>query len=308
MDARVADLSELLSDAALAQVRAHPQFPIAAEHMARGAVDQFRQLEEPFRSILKDVGTGSIALLALAQQHSPDGLTAASLLSACVSRDLASRGRVRAFLDLCFRYGQILTLDRAEPWTRRKLSLHPGLITAYRERFMVELGAISILYPELEARQADLQDEQTFLDIMMWIGVFSQIRPDVLLNHASNPPMEMFVHRAGGMLMLFDLMLGQAPGRARLLEVAPISRYGLAKRYGVSRIHVARTLADAEAQGLMSFPSANTVVFTPKLSDALEAQTALLFQWIRASVIASQRTRANAAAPGMGAAPVVKTA
>ena len=75
------------------------------------------------------------------------------------------------------------------------------------------------------------------------------------------------------MSILFDLLASQPPERSRLLEEAPLSRYALARRYGVSRAHINKLFAESghtEAIG-------DRVVFSETLSDALEAHFALVF-------------------------------
>ena len=288
-----ADLAESLSETALAKVRADPRLLQAAEIIANGAVEQFARLEDPFRWILNDIGVGSIGIGALALKRSAEGLTAANLTAFCVDRGLASRGRVRVFLDRCLRSGEITVVGQTGPQTRRALDLRPGLIAAFRDRTLVELDGAILLDPQLAFARDLVQDDDAFLDIMHWVGVFSQVRPDILLNHPANPSMELFVHRTGGMMIVHHFVKAQRPGRDQLLEQAPVSRYALAQACGVSRLHVARLLADAEAYKLMTFPTTDMAVFTPKFSQALERQTAMLTQWLRAAVLAVARTRGN---------------
>ena len=77
------------------------------------------------------------------------------------------------------------------------------------------------------------------------------------------------------MLILFDLLASQAPGRRRLLESAPISRYALARRYSVSRAHINKLLAES---GCIECVDDDRVVFRPALSRAMERHYAAVFQ------------------------------
>jgi hypothetical protein len=107
---------------------------------------------------------------------------------------------------------------------------------------------------------------------------------------------EVFIARDAGMRMLHDLLLAQPADRARLLEAAPLSRAQLARRHGVSRTHVNRLLAEAQAAGAIRLPAPNRIAFTPAFSDEVEAYYAGLLQVMR--VVAATLV----ATPGLSAA------
>ena len=83
------------------------------------------------------------------------------------------------------------------------------------------------------------------------------------------------------MLVLQHLLLSQSPDRAHLLQDAVLSRSDLSRRYGVSRTHINRILADAQAAGALHLGSADRVAFTPTFSLELEAFLAGQFQVMR---------------------------
>jgi DNA-binding transcriptional regulator LsrR (DeoR family) len=83
------------------------------------------------------------------------------------------------------------------------------------------------------------------------------------------------------MRILQHLVLRQPAERTRLLEAAPLSRAQMSRRYGVSRTHINRILADAEAAGAITLPAPDRVAFAPAFSDEVEAYFAGQFQVLR---------------------------
>ena len=75
--------------------------------------------------------------------------------------------------------------------------------------------------------------------------------------------------------VLFDLLTAQEPERRRLLEAARISRYALARRYGVSRAHINKLLAES---GCIECVESDRVLFKPALSRAMERHFAAVFE------------------------------
>jgi DNA-binding transcriptional regulator LsrR (DeoR family) len=87
------------------------------------------------------------------------------------------------------------------------------------------------------------------------------------------------------MVILCDLMLQQASDRALLLDRAPFVRVRLAKRFGVSRVHVNRLFREAEQRGYLSFDGDDWVVFSPEMSEDAERHYALTFQVMRIAAL-----------------------
>jgi hypothetical protein len=98
-------------------------------------------------------------------------------------------------------------------------------------------------------------------------------RPD-MFNFRSTPPVAFFLDREAGMLLLLDLIGAQEPGRRRLLEAARISRSAVSRRYGVSRAHINKLLAES---GYIESVERDRVVFKPALSRAMERHFAAVF-------------------------------
>src|SRR5581483_5108036 len=117
-----------------------------------------------------------------------------------------------------------------------------------------------------------------------------------LIENPGGPLRQIFIARDGGMRILQQLMIGQPPGRRRLLEAAPLSRADLARRHRVSRTHISRLLGDAQAAGALRLEPPDRIVFSRAFSDEAEAYYAGLVQLVR--LVAATL----AAAPGLSAA------
>jgi hypothetical protein len=90
------------------------------------------------------------------------------------------------------------------------------------------------------------------------------------------------------------MTLEQPPDRPQMLSEAPLSRNHLSHLYEVSRAHINRLLADAEADGLLTCPTPTRVVFSRALSDDFEKTVAFSIQLNRAAFAATLATAMEA--------------
>ncbi|HEX3407405.1 MAG TPA: hypothetical protein VHS81_09225, partial [Caulobacteraceae bacterium] len=180
--------------------------------------------------------------------------------------------RVNQLVRRCQEIGQLTVEDGPGIWTRRRARIGPGLLGLLHERGQCDMRAAISLAPELAAGLEAMRTEAGAASALMHLGLVSGERPD-LFSFGKKRPINFFLDREAGMSILFDLLASQPQDRTRLLEEAPLSRYALARRYGVSRAHINKLLAESghtEAIG-------DRVVFSETLSDALEAHFALVF-------------------------------
>ncbi|MGZ6039269.1 MAG: hypothetical protein ACXWKR_11400 [Phenylobacterium sp.] len=272
------DGADLLSDAAVSRLRAHPRFREAAEAHAAHVLAEFESQDHHDRWLLKDLGRASLWLGALILDAAPGGLTVSGLAAA--SRNVCSRGRVLAFVLYALDNGRFSLAPGPEPWVRRRLTLTPTFIETTRRRVVSQLQTAAIVAPEVEAALLRLSSDAAVQQASVSVGLLLAMRPDLNRNQGG-PLRQIFIARDGGMRMLQHLLLGQPKARSRLLEAAPLSRAALSRRYGVSRTHVNRLLADAEAAGALHLEGHDRVVFSPAFSDEVEAYMAGQVQVIR---------------------------
>jgi len=282
------DLASALSEPTIAEVRQHPRFRAACETDAALAIAYFRQIEESCQWVMKDIGRSSICLTALIL-HAIQALTAQTLTSSCLDNNLSSAGRVTQLVKRCLDQGTMTLEAGDDRWTRRTLTLGPRLLQVLRRRAQIEVAAAAALAPEIEAVHAIMENEADFLAFIRNLAVAMSSSAHRGAFNAVTPT-RLFLEREAGMLILFDLMLSQAPDRKRLLESAPLSRLALSRRYDVSRAHINKVLAEAENRGLLHCPTTDRIVFSAELSDALERQFAFVFQ---GALLASRATLAQ---------------
>lgn len=248
-----------------------PRFRQACEAAAADAGRLFVDLDPPFQWMMKDLGRAAIIMTA-AILHYSDELTVQNLKAACVANKISSAGRVNKVLRRCQELGQFTVEDGARLWTKRRARLGPELLGMLQHRAKSDMRAAVLLAPQLKGGVAAMQTEDGAVSAIMYLARVSVERRD-LFAFSVKRPLNFFLDREAGMLILFELLASQSPDRARLLEEAYLSRYALARRYGVSRAHINKLLAESghtEAIG-------DRVLFSETLSDALEARFALIF-------------------------------
>jgi hypothetical protein len=267
-----ATLADLVTEEGLACLRKHPKFRAAVEQAAAQSIVYFQNLDSTRQWITKDIGRATICVTALTL-HLIGDLTVHSLTAACVSSGISSAGRVQQLVRRCQDIGE-MTVDPGDGlWTRRPMRVGAGLIRMLRERALIDLSAMLQLAPELSAAAEAAQTDDGFAAYALAISLLATVRSD-MFNFRSTPPITFFLEREAGMLLLFDLIGAQDPGRRRLLEAARISRYALSRHYGVSRAHINKLLAES---GYIEGIESDRVAFKPALSRAMERHFAAVF-------------------------------
>jgi hypothetical protein len=277
---------QLFTPAALDSVRDHPQFGEAADAMVARTLKIFAQTDANGRWMFRDLGRGRIYLQIILLDASESGATAAELTLAAEANRISSRGRVISFLQRAQEAGDISLAPGDGPWTRRRLILAPAFIERFREGLINYAGAAGRVASDVTHLTDRLRDDK-FLAAYNTHVV--PVYAAAAATGSTSPRSEhLFLERDRGMSILFRLMTLQERPRARLLVAAPISRNGLAREFDVSRIHINRLLAEAAAQGLLSLPAPDRVVFSPTLSDDVERMLATTMQLTRGGLLAAE--------------------
>jgi len=291
------DIATLLSDDAAAALRASPDFRAVAEQLIADSLANYRTLDAAGRWMLADIGRASLYAAAVILDAQPTGVSATMLTAAAEGNRASSRGRVAQFIRFAQDAGEIVVPPGSEAWTRRRLTLRPAFVDRLRRRSIADASVVSGMVPEIAPLVASLEDDATYRRFLTWAGVLATHERVV----GPATPVTMFLQRRSGMRILYHLALAQAPDRSRLLEEAAISRNQLSHLYEVSRAHINRLLADAEAEGLLSCPTPTRVVFSPALSEDFERTLAFLIQINRAAFVATLATALEAEPPDQAA-------
>ncbi|HEY1750664.1 MAG TPA: hypothetical protein VGG29_05340 [Caulobacteraceae bacterium] len=261
-----------MTDEAFAALRARPGFRRACEAAAAESVAQYRTLTPTQQWVTRDLGRAAISVTAAILHYSGE-LTVQGLTAHSVRMDLSSPGRVNQVVRRAQEGGEFSVDDGPGLWTRRPARLGAGLRQALHERGMVDMRAALTLAPELSGVLDILDTHEGQVSALMWLAAVSSTRRD-LFTFSEKRPLNFFLDREAGMLVLFDLLSGQSPDRDRLLEAAPLSRYALSQRYGVSRAHINKLLAESGHTDAVG----DRVHFSEVLSEAVNAHFALIFQ------------------------------
>jgi hypothetical protein len=283
------DAYELLSENSITALMAHPGFRAACETSAAGGVAHFLSLSETHRWLMKDIGRAAICLTAAILQITGIGLTAQSLTAACLAHEISSAGRVHEVIRRLEKAGELAVEPGPGSWTRRRLTLAASFIAIIGRRMVVELRGLAEIWPAAAAFAASLDDDPTFRGYVIEAATLSTTRRD-LFSLTDDPIAAFFLQREAGMLMLYDLLGQQDLDRDRLLEAAPLSRNALSRRYGVSRAHINKLLADATAAGYLRCEWPDLVRFDATVSRTVERMFALVFELARAASTRARRT------------------
>lgn len=262
------------SPQALEELRNHPGLMPAIVKAAHGTVSLFDGQSAGMRKMFQDRGSYMTGLAAMALLGM-DSLTLQSLKSACAAMGFSSPGRVNRFwTDL--RASGYLTMTRLpDGRLDRSLTASPELIDQYRRHRTAFVEAIGYLWPDVsEQGLALMADDQAYLKVEASICGVQAMHRDVFLFR--NTPINMFIERNAGLLILLHLFTEDPP------QPKPLSINALAKRFGVSRPHVKKLFEDARQEGLVIIDDeARTLCFTEAAADAFIASCSHLMQAVR---------------------------
>ena len=296
----LADINALLSDEAMTALRARTDFREVVEELIAESLANYRTFDAAGRWMFADMGRSALYIAALILDAQPGGVSAAALTAAAQDNRASSRGRVAQFIRFAQDHGEIAVPPGSEHWTQRRLILKPAFVDRARRRSINDARVISRLAPDIAPLVDALEDDTTHRRFLTWSGVLAT-RERVV---GPETPVTMFLHRHSGMRILYHMTLEQPPDRPQMLSEAPLSRNHLSQLYEVSRAHINRLLADAEADGLLTCPTPTRVVFSRALSDDFEKTVAFSIQLNRAAFAATLATAMEAApSPDQASAP-----
>jgi hypothetical protein len=229
--------------------------------------------------MLKDVGRTAVYVAIVILDSLPFGVTPGQLAKICFANSVCSRARALAFVSHGLATGHLVLIPGPQSWTKRRLIPQPAFRDILRGILAGLMGAGQDIAPELSDTIPLLADDRHFAVAMTALG---QIATQAArLGVSPIPAIEFFTERDGGLRMLQHLAGRQEPLRARLLDTAQLFKTEVARRCGVSRIHLDTVLADAAQAGFLSMPTPNRVVFAPALDEAFERWVILQIQSLR---------------------------
>lgn len=254
-------------EARIATLRRHPGFRRATRAMAR-SLSQIPQGAPLLKTLMDDRGRMLFSHLALHCHYSRDddpssGLTPTRMKQLCVELDVCSPGRVTAMLALMRLGGYLAPDPDASDRRRRRLVATPRLERLLRERWRANFSAAALLFADGERLMGRL-DEEAFVRALV-AAMFGRFRAGFrLLQHT--PELRLFGDRNAGMLVLSKLVADAGDDASPIA----ISISELSRRFGASRVHLAKMIRDAVAEGLLARAGDEAITLTPALWDAVE--------------------------------------
>jgi hypothetical protein len=270
VDGALPEEVDLLSEAAVARVRGHPLYLETARRMAVSALEAHAREDLATRWLLKDLGRTSTYTTLAMLDALPEPMTAARLARGLAATGVASRGRVIAFVAYAEQTGRIVVAPGEAAWAQRPLILTQAFYEPLRRRFEATFRAMALIAPEAGEGARLVASDDGVRRANRVLAMLLVARPELGV-HTADPLRRIFMMRDAGMRLLQHFVAHRPADGERLLEGGAFSRSDLSRRYGVSRTHINRMIADAEAAGLVTLPRPDRIAFSPALADALEA-------------------------------------
>ncbi|MCF8506359.1 MAG: hypothetical protein K9G59_15715 [Caulobacter sp.] len=257
-------------------VLASPGFPEAHRQAVEGAL-AYAHGHTAFQATVSDAGQFFLCGVALYMDAS-GGLTHRRLRGLMGDSGLISAGRASALL-WRLRLGKFiepLDGDAGKGLLKRFVPTR-AMEDAFRERFRVDLQAITILEPAIAPVLARLDEPAVFRGLIRQMG-------DDLISAAVREEPRLKVYnriaaRTAGVLVMYELVTSvTGEGDFPCCGVAATSVAGLARKFGVSRSHILSLLRQMEAAGFIRFDAdSGRPVILPPMREALRLCEALVF-------------------------------
>ena len=248
-EAWLTDVSAAIREEELERVWSHPDYPEMARRFA--ALGAPRTADNAMvNHALRDSARLVAGIWAL-YLHAGGGLTH-SRLDALL--DVAgSGGRARSAAMIAYmRFLGYIEPAAAADGRERRYQPTDRMRGAFRRYFADQLEVGRMLEPRVQRMLARMDDAAAFDAFMAVLGEGLLI---TALLHRLNtgPSLSVFSGRRSGMVILWELLLMAPAGEVwPTRETFPYTVAELARRCGVSRTHVLRTLRETEAVGMLA--------------------------------------------------------
>jgi hypothetical protein len=257
------DWSESTPELLYRRMADHVAFPDAVRAMAAGCLE-LSASDRAIDGIFKDAGRYIAAASAAAMSS---GVTIAGIKRLCAKFGMLSPGRAGAML-LYLRYLGYVSLWRERPARGcARYSLSPTFKAAWQAHLCVALHAAGLIEPAAGQVAARL-DEPAFFDC------FCRLQLDCLAESMPywNPDMafaRVFLNRHAGTQIGWTLLVQQGDGAFPYSGPLEVCKAALARRFGVSLMHVKRLFAQAKRERLMRQDDGHQLFLTELARDQI---------------------------------------
>lgn len=282
--------SRVTSAEAVAAVRAHPDYArymLSTFGLWRGEDDDDRILSQ----IQWDLGRWLAGVWSMYLDATPGGLTLVRLAALLEQAGVSAGPRARPLL---FFMQFIGFIEAAPPGLDRRFKTYrptPRLRAAFLERFRRDFRTRGVLNPDFLPLVSRLDDPDFMRAFIAALGELTLLSFKTV-GTAEAPSLNIISQRYGGMTMLGHLFAAGAPTVDAYPPKGPFafSMKGVAKRSGVSRTQLRRTLEAGAAAGFFAFHQDGEVELTPLVvehGELLSAGAYLMVEWAAAQAEAA---------------------
>lgn len=273
---------------------AHERLAAAARALATGML-ALSARDRALDSIFKDAGRYVAAMCAF-NLHAEDELTLPRLKAICAETGFLSPGRARSLLQVLEHLGYVAPLARGRGGAATVYAATPAFLAAWEAQLRVALDAARMIEPAIGRVLERLHEPQT-------LRTFTRLHTEGLVASAAAgdggvlPFVSAFLHHHAGMQVVWVLIEGSQDGAFPPQRAGPIALAALARRFGVSRIHVKRIFDDADRADLSHLDADGVVTLAPAAREQLTILygvqlTQLLSAAARTAALAEARTLA----------------
>ncbi len=252
-------------------MRAHgdPRLGEASRTLAQGMLDA-AAADRRLDGIFKDVGRYTAVVWANHLQGTGE-LTLPRLKAACVASGFASSSRTRDLLTYLLHLECIEPVAPAQGAEPARYALTDAFRASWRRYYRAALQAACILEPAVRPVLDRLDEPQVFnILARLHSAALLSVSPEIV---QQDPYVRIFLHRRAGAQIICALLTAEAAERPSLGPI-PISLAGLARRFGVSRIHLKRMFDEAEAVGFVSWAAPGALQLEASARDRMGWQYA----------------------------------
>jgi hypothetical protein len=255
--------------AQVAALAAHPRYPDAARALAANML-AVGETDKALDGIFKDAGRYVATMWAI-YLHTAGGLTLPRLKEVCALSGYLSPGRARALLLYLRHLGYFEPVTEGTRGAPARYAPTGAFVAAWGAHLGAALDAAAIVEPAVAAVRNRLHEPVVF-------ECLARVQGEGLLATAQNadqtePFNRIFLHRYAGLQILFTLLMAGDASTFPPAGPIPFSTTATARRFGVSRIHIKRLLAEAQQEDLVQCREDGSVV----LSEVARATIVFLY-------------------------------
>lgn len=285
------EAGDYIPETVIAAFRAHPRFGEAMRQSCAGAVELYATDPLMFRA-LRDQAKFVCGIWALLLHYTPGGLTLTRLRDLCTEAGMCSPGTAYAMLIQLKLIGYVEMIGSSGDGRVRTYLPTARMLSAFRKRLGQEVEAVALIDGSVAPALAHWDDDAVFGAFMVTLGqgIVASAKVHRVREGGS---LTLFSSRAGGMAIVYNLMMTGDPDDAFPPAKVRFSLAELARRCRLSRTHILRTIRSAEATGFLTRGAREG---ESELSPAMREDISLFYAIFFLGLAASAR-RAAAAIP-----------